>query len=1174
MTLDNRIATQESLAQHFNDKVLALTGRAFLLVFIPTTKQAKASMTLLPAAEGLRLGKEWNRLSPALRGERLGAARVAAEDEVTLCDNPLKIPEIDELDKQYRTAYQRLKDLTQLAATNTPSSLREEIKQTAKVTIGLFILYLGMIYVSKPLGLLILLASFLSIVVVPVMRRSKRAQRDAHADKVYQELKTAVTRVKRLSEEIVGIVLTKVSNGTLAGMAEAVPAVHSLYDELPVVGWRWDAPGWDEWEPVTMRPGVTRVGELTYFIHYAREVESDAISLPFFERLFTQLRTTCAPIALERPTPNYIISRETPALTVPWLVPIPGGGNVVIKASGANSNQAMDALQSVMFRLLATVPPGKVRFTLIDPVGLGQNVASFMRLADYDEQLVTSRAWSEPRHIEQRLADLTEHIENVIQKYLRNDFATIEDYNEQANEVAEPYRVLVVMGFPTNFTDETAKRLVSIATNGPRCGVSVLVAIDESKPLPYGFNLWDLERVSSVIAQTQGDPAGRTFVWQHPEYRDVGHLQLDPLPPPALFNQIVQDVGERAKAANRVEVPFERIIPAPDQWWSGDSRDGIEIPLGRAGANKLQALELGKGTTHHALVVGRIGSGKSSLFHAAIMNAALLYSPHELELYLIDFKEGVEFKSYASHQLPNARVIAIESEREFGLSVLQGLSAEYHRRGALFRSLEVLNIADYRNKTGGRMPRVLLIVDEFQVLFGEDDIISRESSRLLAELVRLARAAGIHVLLGSQTLAGSAGASALSEAIKGQMSVRIALQSSDADARLILGDENPAARLLSRPGEAIYNTKNGLVEGNQLFQVAWLSDDRREHYLQQVHSLAQHYNYSPAGPPVVFEGNETADPRKNQALNDVLSSLPWTAPMRAVPVWLGEPIAIQSPTAAPFRRQGGSNLLIVGQDDEAALGILTTAVLSLAAHHQPLPGRESAGPRFCIFDLGQVDAPHAGLLKQVAELLPHPARVVGQRGVGEMLTNIAAEVHRRMQDDADTSAPLYLLVYGLQRAREIQQDDLFASGSGQGVATSPVQQFATILREGPDLGVHTLMWCDNLGNFERRLGRQSGREFDLRVAFQMGSDESSTFIDTPQASKLGSNRALFFSEDLGRIEKFRPYGVPPAEWLAWAGQRLRDKAAALPRQDDPGVRETPRQDEVVNQLQQLIDGAG
>src|SRR5439155_10934836 len=114
-----------------------------------------------------------------------------------------------------------------------------------------------------------------------------------------------------------------------------------------------------------------------------------------------------------------------------------------------------------------------------------------------------------------------------------------------------------------------------------------------------------------------------------------------------------------------------------------------------------QALRLGQVTAQHALVAGKTGSGKSTLLHALVTNLALSYGPDEVELYLIDFKKGVEFKTYATHELPHARVIAVESEREFGLSVLQRLDAELRRRGDLFRTAGVQDIASYREKAEG-----------------------------------------------------------------------------------------------------------------------------------------------------------------------------------------------------------------------------------------------------------------------------------------------------------------------------------------------------------------------------------------------------------------------------------------------------------------------------------------
>src|SRR5438874_13586928 len=231
-----------------------------------------------------------------------------------------------------------------------------------------------------------------------------------------------------------------------------------------------------------------------------------------------------------------------------------------------------------------------------------------------------------------------------------------------------------------------------------------------------------------------------------------------------------------------------------------------------------------------------------------ITNQDRSHSPDEVELYLVDFKKGVEFKTYAVHELPHARVVAIESEREFGLSVLQRLDAELRLRGERFREVRAQDVNSYRQaRPGERMPRILLIVDEFQEFFVEDDRMSQEASQLLDRLVRQGRAFGLHVLLGSQTLGG---AYSLARSTIDQMAVRIALQCSEADAHLILSDENSAARLLSRPGEAIYNDANGLVEGNNPFQVVWLSDERREEYLRRLQEMAGQRKLRPSAPQI------------------------------------------------------------------------------------------------------------------------------------------------------------------------------------------------------------------------------------------------------------------------------------------------------------------------------------
>ncbi|MBD3327447.1 cell division protein FtsK, partial [candidate division KSB3 bacterium] len=751
------------------------------------------------------------------------------------------------------------------------------------------------------------------------------------------------------------------------------------------------------------------------------------------------------------------------------------GRSTLFQASGTAKDTAVRAIQSLLLRLLAVVPPGKLRFTFIDPVALGHNAAPFMHLADHDDALVTARAWSEKNHIERQLVDLTDHISDVIQKYLRNQYATIEEYNEQAGEVAEPYRLLVVFDFPVNFSDDAARRLVSIVQNGPRCGVYTLILHDPQQKLPYGFNLRDLEEFTSIITWNDSQ-----FIWQEPDFQEC-QLDLDQPPQDDLFNRIVNAVGEAAIEAGKVEVPFETVLEkaqlTQETWWQGSTVDGIQIPLGPIGAKKVQYLDFGQGTAQHALIAGKTGSGKSTLLHVLISTLTLKYSPTEIELYLIDFKKGVEFKTYATHHLPHARVIAIESEREFGLSVLEGLDAELKRRGDLFRNTEVGGIKEYRQKTTQNMPRILLLVDEFQEFFTIDDAIASKASQILDRLVRQGRAFGIHVLLGSQTLAG---AYTLARSTIDQMAIRIALQCSEADSRLILSDDNPAARLLSRPGEAIYNSANGLIEGNNPFQVAWLPDDKQETYLDHVRTLARNDGYWPLQSQIVFEGNAPARPDTNRGLQELLEHPRWSENLRRYSAWLGEPIAIKEATQANFRRQSGSNLLVIGQQDEAVIGMLTINLLTLSAQYRP------NAALFYILDFGNVDAPHAHFLNSLTDMLPQQVKYGRRRHLPDIINTVYQEVEDRLahEDERLEKKPsIYLIIYGLQRARDLEKDDGFSSFDYSTAppfgmsddpappppALKPGQQFPKILREGPDLGIHTIVWCDTYTNLNRRL---------------------------------------------------------------------------------------------------------
>jgi len=824
--------------------------------------------------------------------------------------------------------------------------------------------------------------------------------------------------------------------------------------------------------------------------------------------------------------------------SLPALRPFPAGANLLIETPVEGRAAALAVLQASMFRLLTSLPPGQVRFTIVDPIGIGRNFGAFMHLADFDGALVTNQVWTDPRQIEERLADLAAHMEMVTQKYLRNEYATIEEYNAVAEEVAEPYRVLVIADFPTKFDEKSAGRLAAIAAGGVPCGVLTLIAADLSKPMPPGFQFDELR---PSCAHLTWDGARGLLTWDDP---DLGRypLALDPPPPAEFATRQIQKVGAAARDAKRVEVAFEFITPPADSWWARDTREDIDVPLGKAGATKRQHFTLGHGTSQHVLIAGRTGSGKSTLMHALITNLALNYSPDEIDLYLIDFKKGVEFKVYATYELPHASVVAIESEREFGISVLERLDAELRLRADRFRDAGVQDLNSYRNLPGAPpLPRILLVVDEFQEFFVEEDKLAQEAALWLDRLVRQGRAFGVHVLLGSQSLGG---AFTLARSTLGQMAVRIALQCSENDAHLILSENNTAPRMLSRPGEAIYNDANGAPEGNHFFQVVWLSEESRESYLKKLHELAQVRKPKLARTPIVFEGDAPADLARNALLHARLAAPVWPEFPRSAWAWVGDAISIKDPSSALFRRQGGNHLLIVGQNEDAALGVTVSTLLSLAAQFPPSGSATVRhGARFYVLDGTPEDHPNTGVLARVAAVLPQRVEVGTWRDVTQVLAEVGAEVQRRQEEKGD-GPEIFLFIHDLPRFRDLRKRDDEFSFSRREEGATPPDHLDSILREGPVLGVHVITWCDTVNNLNRYFAHQTLREFEMRVLFQMSPTDSGHMLDAPHASKLGQHRAFLASEEQNRIEKFRPYGIPSDEWLRWVGEQLAKRAPA------------------------------
>jgi DNA segregation ATPase FtsK/SpoIIIE, S-DNA-T family len=838
---------------------------------------------------------------------------------------------------------------------------------------------------------------------------------------------------------------------------------------------------------------------------------------------FGEMSVDLAQVCEKPPGQEGLVLPGPTRFSLPLCLGYPEQGSILFETENWGHDEAIAGLNNIILRLLSRTPPGRLNFTILDPVGLGQNFAGVMHLADYEEQLINSRIWTQSVQIEEKLADLNEHMEKVIQMYLRNEYQTIAEYNEQAGVIAEKYYFLVVADFPANFTDVAAKRLLSIAASGARCGVYTLIHWDHRQPLPQDFIPDELRKSSFCLTAKAKAFAPTTQALLGTE------LNLEQPPAPEVAIEFVHRVGRLSRDSSRVEVPFDHVTPSEAEIWSEETSSELRVPIGRTGATKLQYLAIGKGTRQHGLVAGKTGSGKSTLFHVIVTNLALWCSPEQVEFYLVDFKKGVEFKCYAAKRLPHARVVAIESDREFGLSVLQRVDEELKRRGDLFRQLGVQDVAGYKRAGGTEeIPRTLLMVDEFQEFFVEDDKIAQTASLLLDRIVRQGRAFGIHVILGSQTLGG---AYTVARTTLGQMVIRIALQCNEADAYLIMDDNNPAPRLLSRPGEGIYNDMAGALEGNSPFQTVWLPEEVRDSYLGKVRARADQDGKTYPG-PIVFEGNAPADIRENSLLNAALELRPAKA-ATAGRIWLGAPNSIKGPTEAVFYRQSGNNLLLVGQREEAILAIFSVGLIALAAEYP------ADTARIILCDATPPGTRQREFLDQVVHGIPS-ITMAKQGDLPAIMKDLAAEKKRRAEDpDPESAPPVFLFIHGLQRFGKLRYEEDFSfSSSDPGADVNPGAVLNDLICEGARLGFHVIAACDTYNNVVRFMTRKALSEFEMRVLFQMSANDSASLIDNPKAGMLGLHRALFFNAQEGYLETFRPYALPSFEWVAQAAQKL------------------------------------
>ena len=755
-----------------------------------------------------------------------------------------------------------------------------------------------------------------------------------------------------------------------------------------------------------------------------------------------------------------------------------GRSNIWVEDSLVNRD-SVRFTQFLMAKTLEETAPGQLEVLVFDDALKGM-AAPFQEVNSGGEKIL--HHINDVQELNETIHHLHEHIQAVL-NVIQGRTESLLDFRQQLSPKVEGFKLVILSTDYELLSDEIKDKLTVLLKAGPAAGVTFLI---------HSMTLDVNELVLGLSQQCQVD--GSTVLDERSGVRG----RFDPQSADELIS-VSRRVASAVANAQVEPVAFSEVQPL-DAPWLQSSRDGISFAVGTYGMSTIEVTlgdELNQ--RHNALITGAVGQGKSNLISVVVHSLCQRYSPSEVEFYMLDFKEGVTLQAFAPDPhtgsfLPHARVLGLDADREYGVNVLRHLFAIYRQRMATFKAAGVQNIRQYRlADPEAVMPRIVVVIDEFQMLFGEDDDTAESAVDLLVKGARLFRACGIHFILASQTissgylLGGTAG-----EGLFGQVPVRIALKNSLAESHATLGFKNDAASHL-RSREAIVNLDYGELSSNRKTTIAYADDT----ILAKLRTAWWQRARDSVVPPEVFEGE------RRLSLHDDARILP---SLHAGQAMLGRRISVgTAPLTVDFTTDVGRNLALLGTGPGHA--VLLNAALSLL-HSMPTA-------ELILLDLigdwhsPARDAVRAAFEQQLTKI-GGAYRVVDKHQADALVDELAEQVADRA-DDA-SAPPVYVIGFGLERWRS---------------DSDAVQELA---KSAPTVGIHLLGWWTKLDSFKEVMGFDGDASFDIRVAMHLDSASACDIFKEPLlAWTPQDNRALVWdSAVMSTPQGVIPYTVTPA----------------------------------------------
>lgn len=819
--------------------------------------------------------------------------------------------------------------------------------------------------------------------------------------------------------------------------------------------------------------------------------------------------------------------------------------NVLLNAPENNSAEMRTFTHHVMWSMLSFLPVTKVYFCIMDSEQRGNSILPFLDFRKRIPDIFGEKIYTSQEAIYEKLQAINAQIDDFILNKLGTKYQDLLEYNLNTPNRAEPITLLVIYDFPGGMDGRCIDALINILRNGNKCGVYTLICHNPDVTFSRYESMEDrMEQIAKYCVPM--------------DYKDNQYMLLPynlPIRLPQMMDSKTADsfTDTYYKAAEVIKnkgLSFTDILTS--ELFSCDSAHVLDIPMGLGDEDAVISLRLGEGTSHHGLIGGGTGGGKSTLLHTLIMSSMLHYSPDQLHLYMMDFKGGTEFKIYESERLPHIKLLALDAMQEFGESILQNLVDEMERRSNAFKNAGgYTKVEDYIRGTGKPMPRILIIMDEFQILF--DDSTNRKvamrSANHAKRIVTEGRAYGVHLLMATQST-NIISTLTLDRGTIEQMRVRIGLKCGEDDARYLFSDRyerDALDKMVGPKGTAVMNPDYTEQYGNIGLRVAFCDSESKTRYLRQISETF-------AGEPCttqIFEGSRT-----EQLLDYFVRCGIKQTNALPVRIHMGNTIKVADPFEIVVDRKRKHNLLVCGSNERMANNVVNEYIVSAAINTNTsiycidgdsLVGDNISGNFYSVlqshcknFHLATSRANIVQFIHDIYEIYTARKRSNESGIIFIIIKNLQfLDIVKSMLKGETVDESEYIEVEG-DIAPAADDGDPFASlnsfissrGSSLSDLSTSNEKLLKLIEDGSGFGIHFVVSSLEYQTVKdcMHYGENSLAKFPERIIFSLNDNDADNLVENVSVTGLRDN-TVYFTDSVKDTYQMKPYIAPAAAKL-------------------------------------------